>query len=59
MRASVIQPLTGVKPGVTALPRYGKIRAAMGLRLVVGQQTLDLYAEVRILQPQPEELASL
>ena len=30
MRASVIQPLTGVKPGVTALPRYGKIRAHWG-----------------------------
>ncbi len=27
---------------------------ALGLRLVVGQQTLDLYAEVRLLQPQPE-----
>jgi hypothetical protein len=24
----------------------------MGVRLVVGQQTLDLYAEVRILDPQ-------
>ena len=28
---------------------------ALGVRLVVGQQTLDLYAEVRILDPQPEE----
>ncbi len=27
----------------------------LGVRLVVGQQTLDLYAEVRILDPQPEE----
>ena len=25
----------------------------MGNRLVVGQQTLDLFAEVRILVPQP------
>ncbi len=25
----------------------------LGVRLVVGQQTLDLYAEVRILHPQP------
>ena len=32
----------------------GKIsRVALGVRLVVGQQTLDLYAEVRILDPQP------
>lgn len=36
----------------------GKIRAltTLGLRLVVGQQTLDLYAEVRLLQPQPKTL---
>ena len=27
--------------------------APLGVRLVVGQQTLDLYAEVRILDPQP------
>ena len=27
--------------------------AQLGVRLVVGQQTLDLYAEVRILDPQP------
>jgi hypothetical protein len=26
---------------------------ALGVRLVVGQQTLDLLAEVRILDPQP------
>jgi hypothetical protein len=26
----------------------------LGVRLVVGQQTLDLYAEVRILHPQPK-----
>jgi hypothetical protein len=30
---------------------------ALGIRLVVGQQTLDLYAVVRIHHPQPETLA--
>ena len=35
--------------------RDGKIQPArtLGVRLVVGQQTLDLFAEVRILHPQP------
>ncbi len=32
----------------------GKMPATLGIRLVVGQQTLDLYAVVRIHDPQPE-----
>ncbi len=35
--------------GVVEFPSLG----ALGVRLVVGQQTLDLLAEVRILDPQP------
>lgn len=31
----------------------GKMLVALGVRLAVGQQTLDLLAEVRILHPQP------
>ena len=37
---------------------HGKIiPVQLGVRLVVGQQTLDLYAEVRILDPQSGWLA--
>ena len=38
---------------------YNHPRRTLGVRLVVGQQTLDLYAEVRILDPQPDIFLSL
>ena len=31
----------------------GKLRPAMGIRLMVGQRTLNPYVGVRILHPQP------
>ena len=40
----------------SALAWYNHPRQLLGVRLVVGQQTLDLYAEVRILDPQPDYL---
>ena len=55
---------------VTAIPKapaffyltlnrtHGRMSIALGVRLVVGQQTLDLYAEVRILHPQPGFVAA-
>jgi hypothetical protein len=33
-----------------------EFKILMGVRLVVGQRTLDPYAEVRILDPQPDNL---
>lgn len=38
---------------------YNLHRRTLGVRLVVGQQTLNLYAEVRILDPQPDTFLSL
>ena len=35
-------------------PRSSSTLKALGVRLVVGQRTLNPYAEVRILDPQPE-----
>ncbi len=40
---------------LTSAAIRGKMPATLGIRLVVGQQTLDLYAVVRIHDPQPEE----
>ena len=43
-----------IRRGLTCTYFNGKIsRVALGVRLVVGQQTLDLYAVVRIHDTQP------
>jgi hypothetical protein len=39
---------------LTRIRKRGKIRSTpLGIRLMVGQRTLDPYVEVRILDPQP------
>jgi hypothetical protein len=41
-----------IRPGLTGETKHGKMPRTLGIRLVVGQQTLDLYAVVRIHDPQ-------
>ena len=41
----------------TMVPEYDKLAASVGVRLMVGQLTLDQYVGVRILYPQLANVA--